>query len=62
MDNYEVTELVFDPPKNMNVPVIQHTDWEHSLSRDLLGWQPKYTIEEGLKKTVEWFKDNLWRY
>lgn len=62
IDNYEVTERVFDPTKVKKVPVIQHTDWEHSLSRDLLGWQPKYTIEEGLKKTVEWFKDNLWRY
>ena len=23
-----------------------------------LGWKPKYTIEEGLKKTVEWYKAN----
>lgn len=25
-----------------------------------LGWEPKYSFEEGLKKTLEWFKDNKW--
>lgn len=27
-----------------------------SLSKDLLRWQPKVSIEEGLKRTVDWFK------
>lgn len=27
-------------------------------SEENLGWQPKTPFEEGLKKTVEWFKQN----
>ena len=23
-----------------------------------LGWQPKYTLRDGLKKTIEWYKEN----
>ncbi|MCR1951252.1 GDP-mannose 4,6-dehydratase [Clostridium sp. DSM 100503] len=26
-------------------------------ARTVLGWSPKYTIDEGLSKTVEWYKD-----
>ncbi len=29
-----------------------------SKTRKMLNWEPKTTIEEGLKKTVEWFKKN----
>ncbi len=27
-----------------------------SLAKKLLGWEPKVSLEEGLKRTVEWFK------
>ncbi len=27
-------------------------------AKELLGWQPKVSIEEGIKKTVDWFKEN----
>ena len=23
-----------------------------------LNWKPKYSIEDGLKKTIKWYKDN----
>ena len=23
-----------------------------------LGWKPKYSLEEGLKKTIEWYREN----
>lgn len=26
-----------------------------------LGWSPKYTLKEGLKRTVKWYRDNLHR-
>jgi dTDP-glucose 4,6-dehydratase len=26
------------------------------------GWKPKYTFEEGISETIEWFKNNLDRY
>lgn len=61
-DGYEVTELVYDDSVKREVPVIQHSDWEQSISYKLLGWKPKHTIKEGLKKTVDWFKENLRRY
>ena len=25
-----------------------------------LGWEPKFTFEEGLKNTIEWFQENEW--
>lgn len=27
--------------------------------KELTGWQPGYTLEEGLKETIEWVKENL---
>lgn len=29
---------------------------------ELTGWQPKYSLEEGLKETLEWFRENLQYY
>jgi len=28
----------------------------------LTGWEPKYTLDEGLKETIEWIKDNMGYY
>jgi len=28
-------------------------------AKKLLGWTPSYTLEEGLKETIEWFRENL---
>jgi UDP-glucose 4-epimerase len=28
-----------------------------SKAKELLGWKPKYTIEEGLKKFIDWYKN-----
>jgi UDP-glucuronate decarboxylase len=30
-----------------------------SLAKDKLGWQPHVDLEEGLRKTIEYFRDNL---
>lgn len=30
-----------------------------SLAKELLGWYPKTTIEEGIERTVDWFMNNL---
>ncbi len=37
---------------------------DNNKAMSLLGWRPKYSLEEGLKKTVAWFsdKDNLKKY
>lgn len=31
-------------------------------AKKILGWQPKYSLEEGLKKTIFWYKGFLKRY
>ena len=28
---------------------------DNSRAEDLLGWKPKYTLKEGLAKTIEWY-------
>jgi dTDP-glucose 4,6-dehydratase len=30
--------------------------------RELTGWKPKYTLEEGLKETISWLKENLYLF
>lgn len=30
-----------------------------SKAEDLLGWQPKISLEEGLKRTIEWFREKV---
>lgn len=30
--------------------------------RSMTGWSPKYSLDEGLKETIEWFRHNLERY
>jgi Nucleoside-diphosphate-sugar epimerases len=32
---------------------------DNSKIQKYTGWRPKYTIEDGLKKTYEWYKENL---
>jgi NAD dependent epimerase/dehydratase len=32
---------------------------ENKKIKELTGWEPKYSLEEGLKETIEWIKDNL---
>ena len=33
-----------------------------ALAKELLGWEAKYTLEEGLKKTIEWISENRSAY
>jgi UDP-glucose 4-epimerase len=35
---------------------VRHTQADITLAKNLLGWQPKISLEEGLKKTINWFK------
>lgn len=32
------------------------------LARELIGWQPRYSLEEGLRLTIHWIKNHLRRY
>lgn len=31
---------------------------DNSRARDLLGWEPRVSLEQGLKDTIKWFEDN----
>jgi dTDP-D-glucose 4,6-dehydratase len=33
-----------------------------SKTERMLGWKPKYDIESGLKKDIEWFRKNISEY
>ncbi len=35
---------------------------DNGLAKKVLGWGPKCPLEEGLRLTVEWFKENMERY
>jgi nucleoside-diphosphate-sugar epimerase len=47
-------------PKRLN----ETTFWQANISKskDILKWEPKYSIDEGLKKTIEWFRENIHLY
>ena len=38
---------------------IQRQYLSSEKARHLLGWAPKYTLEEGLKATIDWYRDYL---
>ncbi len=64
----EVADLIVSMTGNKVVPIWGNTPkrdnepsmWEASISKaqSLIGWQPKFSLEKGLKKTVEWFTAN----
>lgn len=36
---------------------IKHQYLSFKKARKILGWKPKYTLDEGLKKTIGWYRD-----
>jgi nucleoside-diphosphate-sugar epimerase len=43
------------PPKSE----VMELTCDNTLARELLDWNPQYTIDAGLKKTIAFIKDNL---
>ncbi|MFG0251861.1 MAG: NAD-dependent epimerase/dehydratase family protein, partial [Phycisphaerales bacterium JB038] len=37
---------------------VMHSRADISLARDLIGYDPQVSVEEGLKKTMEWYREN----
>jgi len=31
---------------------------DNSLAKELLGWEPRFSLQEGLKKTIKWYTKN----
>lgn len=43
----------------MDKPVgVKHRAADISLAKKITGWEPKYSLEEGLKETIEWYVKN----
>jgi len=35
---------------------------DNTKAKELLGWEPKYTLEDGLRRTIEWLTENHEQY
>ena len=46
----------YDPPRTGDV---LHSQADISLARQVLGYEPKVSYEQGLKRTVEWYRTEL---
>jgi UDP-glucose 4-epimerase len=63
----EVVEAIFDymgeDPPEMNYmtdkPVgVRHRAADTTRAEELLGWEPEYTLEDGLAETIDWYTAN----
>ncbi|TMK16771.1 MAG: SDR family oxidoreductase [Actinobacteria bacterium] len=48
-------ELVFEP-RPVDDPAVRRPDI--SRAREILGWEPRVPVREGLAKTIEWFRND----
>lgn len=53
--NWKPSRFKFN--KSMPVGVLSRA-LDNSRAKDKLGWRPRYTLDEGLKKTIEWYKNH----
>jgi len=60
--NAELYEGIYEAGEGLpdGRPVMQFESSE--LAYELLGWKPKHTLKQGLKKTIDWFSANLEAY
>lgn len=54
-DGYDDADLEFDSTKPSKLPVRLV---DTTKSRELLGFEPKFSLEEGLAQTIEWYRAN----
>jgi UDP-glucose 4-epimerase len=58
-----VVKVLHDPrrvrPGASEVEVLQS---DPERARTLLGWQPRVTLEDGLQRTTDWLRQNLFRF
>jgi nucleoside-diphosphate-sugar epimerase len=38
---------------------IKHSQADITRAKELLGYEPKVSFEEGLRSTIDWYRDNL---
>lgn len=54
----ETDEERVRPEKSEVMKLICNND----KAKQIMGWSPRYTLDEGLLETIEYMKANLWRY
>jgi nucleoside-diphosphate-sugar epimerase len=57
-----VAELTGHSPDPIHAPAregdIKRSEAEVSAARSVIGYEPRFGIEEGLRRTVDWFSSN----
>jgi len=56
LDDFSGAEIVFDESKGRNLHSIFV---DCSKAKEILGWEPKVSLEEGLNRTIDWCKQCL---
>jgi NAD dependent epimerase/dehydratase len=54
----EIEDRRFRPEKSEVMQLLADT----RLAQKLFGWAPKYSLEDGLRETIEWYRENLSRF
>jgi GDP-L-fucose synthase len=54
VDGYTDADLRFDPSKPTTIPVRLI---DTTLAKESLGFQPQISLREGLRRTIEWYRD-----
>ena len=63
----EAVEIIFDyldwEPDEVNYMTdkpqgVRHRAADTTRAEELLGWEPQYTVEEGIKNTLDWYVEN----
>jgi len=52
LTGHQPKQLIFDPTKPVGV---LSRALDNSLARQLLEWQPRFSLEEGLQRTIDWY-------
>jgi NAD dependent epimerase/dehydratase len=56
-------KIVTDPERiRPELSEVERLWCDNTKARKLLGWKPKVSFDEGLKKTITWISDNIERY
>jgi nucleoside-diphosphate-sugar epimerase len=56
--NIEVEKRRIRPEKSEVMQLLS----DIRLAKKLFKWAPRYTLEEGLRETIEWYQRNLSRF
>jgi len=56
VDGFEDANISYDPSKPSMIPIRLI---DISKAEKLIGFKPKTSLKEGIKKTIEWYRKNI---